>query len=178
MNTTVIISKTWVSPDDGEYVKYELPDSVTYNAYKTFYFVSASGEVAILDCFNKIPEGIESIKKIFDKLIREEYKVEHFRVNSLRQGAWRYFADISANNDIWYKHHMSGSPFKKKLTDEELEKIKLVEKKEFTVELQEITYKKWLSLSEEEELKQMRLFLDSPIKSSDYIFDHTFHTKA
>ena len=178
MKTITIISKKWNSPNDGEYIKYELPDSVTHNAYKAFYFVSESGEAAILDCFNTIPEGVGSIKRIFDKLIEKEYKVEHFEVNSLRQGAWRYFADKSADNNIWHKHHMSGSPFKKSITEKELETIKLIEKKEFTVDLQEITYQKWLSLPKEEQMKQMRLFLDNPIKGSDYIFNHTFHTSV
>ena len=175
MKSIVLNKKIFEHPLHGRFTVCELPEATTHLAHKAFYFVSASGEAGVLDCLNQLPQGMEKIKEVFDKLFKEEYNFDDFRINSMRQDAWRYFCDKSANNDIWFLNAMYGSPFKENATDEEMELFKFIEEKEITVELQEVTYNKWLILSEEEHFKHMRLFLDNPVEGSNYIFNHTFH---
>jgi hypothetical protein len=176
MKSITLNKKIFEHPLHGRFTVCELPEATTHLAHKAFYFVTKSGEAGILDCLNQMPSGMEKVGEIFDKIFKEEYKFDGFRIDSMRQDAWRYFSDKSINNDIWFLTAMYGSPFKENATDEEMESFKFIEEKEITVELQEITYNKWVRLSEEEKIKHMRLFLDSPVEGSDYIFNHTFHT--
>lgn len=176
MKLITLLEKKWECPMHGKFTEYEVPESITQLAYKAFYFVTRAGEAGILDCLSEESEGMMSIEEIFDKLFKEKYDFKDFRINSMRQDAWRYFSDKSANNDIWFLNHMVGSPFKRNPINEEIESIKFIEEKEITVQLQEISYKKWLGLSKEEQLKQIRLFLDNPVEGSNYIFNHTFHS--
>lgn len=178
MKPITLIEKKWEHPLHGKNTEYEVPESITHLAHNAFHFVTRSGEAGILDCFNQTPKGVGSIKEVFDKLFKEEYEFKDFRIGSMRQDAWRYFTDKSANNDIWFLTAMHGSPFKENATDEEMEMFKFIKKKELIVELQEITYNKWLNLSKEEQFKHMRLFLDNPVDGSYYIFNHTFHVDA
>lgn len=170
-----LILKVWDFPLHGTYKKYGLDESDTYNAYKTFHFVSNTGEVGVLDCSENIPQGVESIKNMFDNLVKKEYDFKEYKINGLRQDAWRFFADKSTQGSNWHKHHMSGTPFKNNLSDEELYSIKLLSTEELLVKAQDVTFTKWLGLPDNEQKKHMKLFLDNPVKGSDYLFKNTFY---
>jgi hypothetical protein len=45
---------------------------------------------------------MDEIEEVFNQLFKEEFNFDDFRINSMRQDAWRYFAVQSANNDIWF----------------------------------------------------------------------------
>ncbi len=170
-----IIKQRLNFPNYGEFISISPENSLKYSDYGIFSFVTVSEELAILNFLEKKNNGIDSISSIFNELINE-YDFKEYKINGIRQDAWRYFADKSANGDIWHMYYMSGTPFKNELTDEEKYSIQLIDEDVFFVDLQEITFNKWLSLSTAEQKKHMRLFLDNPVKGSDYIFKHTFHT--
>ncbi len=137
----------WYFPNYGNYKKYKLHDSDTYENYGVFYFLTNSGEVGVLNCISPISIGEKSVSEIYDEVIKE-YNIEEYMINSVRQDAWRYFADKSVNGDIWHMDYMSGTPFKNGLTEEEIYSVKFVKEEELEpIEAQEITFNKWLSLS-------------------------------
>lgn len=96
-------------------------------------------------------------------------------INGLRQGAWRYFADKSDGGNTWHLHTMTGTPFKNKLTKDELYSIELVRKRTVVVTPQAVSYNRWLRLDRDHQIKHMKLFLENPVEASDYILQDTFH---
>lgn len=168
-------SRTYYYPNKGEYIKFMSDELNGHNTYKLLYFFTKDGELGLLDCTQQEPEGLQSITETFDA-IAEKYDVPFHKINRLRQDAWRYFADKSNSKNIWHLSKMTGTPFKNKLTDDELRKIKLLAEKELQVAPQKVGYNKWLNLDKKEKNKHMHLFLEHPVAGSDYILHNTFHT--
>jgi len=169
-----VTSTTYYFPKKGNYTKFKSDDLTGQNTYKLLYFFTEIGELGLINVAEETPESINSISNVFNGLI-DEYNVPFHKKNRLRQDAWRYFTDKSESENIWHLHMMTGTPFKNKLTEDELYAIELVEKKELQVTPQIVTFDKWLAMDRDNQIKHMRLFLDNPVKGSDYILQNTFH---
>lgn len=174
MNQYNLISSTYHFPGRGNYTKFKSDELSGQKVYKLLYFFTEEGELGLIDISQETPESIESITNIFNDLL-DNYEIPFHKINRLRQDAWRYFADKSVGGNIWHLNMMTGTPFKNELNETELYAIRLIEKKELRVISQEVTFNKWLAMDKASKEKHMKLFLDNPIKGSDYIFKSTFH---
>ena len=150
-----------------------------------------------MDLINAEPEGMKDldqyVETLWDKFGPRDVLNGKAKV---QQAAWRFFADLSLNGKLWYFQRMEGHPICGRLVMYDLatlksrrehnEKLEVYSNAEriggesIQVELQPVTFTKWLGLSDADKQRWMKYFLATPayydIKNLDKpLFPHPFH---
>jgi hypothetical protein len=164
--------KTFISPNSIQYgAKFKndlLPED-----YGIQRFISKVGEVAILYLLRDgFPEGYNSIREVLSKQIVKRKKVNNFT------GSWigindavRYFADLSPQGYIWHWEYMR-----------QLDPIfinnsyyEIITRDVHIAKNVNITFSRWLALTEDKKEVYMSYFLDNAIDGREeipqYIYD-------
>ena len=154
------------------------------------YYVTEDGEAAIVDLINAEPEGMRDLDQ-YVKMLWKEFGPKDVLngLTSVQQAAWRFFADLSHNGCLWYFQRMEGHPvcgllIRKPLNEEWngqfYSNAERIGGESIQVELQPVTFTKWLGLSDADKQRWMKYFLATPayydIKNLDKpLFPHPFH---
>lgn len=154
------------------------------------YYITEDGEAAIVDLITAKPEGMQDLDNHVE-LLWEKFGPKDVLngLTNVQEAAWRFFADLSHNGRLWYFQRMKGHPICGILIMHKIDEIKdqlYINAnrvgKEFSllVELQPVTFTKWLGLSDEDKQRWMKYFLAIPayydIKNIDKpLFPHPFH---
>lgn len=154
------------------------------------YYVTEDGEAAIVDLINAKPEGMIELDHYVEMLWQGSGLNKLFDGTSdVRQAAWRFFADLSYNGRLWYFERMKGHPVCGVLIMHKPGEIKdqlyvnahsVGKEEKKLVELQQVTFTKWLSLTDADKRRWMQYFLATPayydINNIDKpLYPHPFH---
>ncbi len=154
------------------------------------YYVTEDGEAAIVDLINAKPTGMSDLDRWVEALWAEYGPKDPLNGKAkVQQAAWRFFADLSHNGRLWYFETMDGHPVCGKLVMHKPGEIdtqlyinaeNIRQGRKILVELQPVTFEKWLGLTDAHKRLYMQQFLSSPqyydVRTlSDPIFPHPFH---
>lgn len=156
-----------------EFNKSFFKDDLSLN-YGEKHFITELAEIAIIDFFKDgVPEVFDEISEFIDRAWdKVQVNKQSTMLSSIRQRAWRFFADLSPKGKVWYSERIGQSEF---CLSKELHIAKIISTSELDVEPIQLEFNKWHSLSIEQKSEFAEWFILNPIDSTDAIINSPYH---